>query len=438
VVILGAAGRDFHDFNVVFRDDPEVRVVAFTAAQIPDIAGRTYPAELAGVRYPMGIPIRGEAELEEIVRAERVDEVVFSYSDVSHEEVMHRASRVLAAGASFRLLGPRETMLTSTKPVVSVCAVRTGSGKSPVARRVAAFLRTRSRVPVVVRHPMPYGNLSRQAVQRFGSLEDLDRERCTVEEREEYEPHIAAGNVVFAGVDYARVLELAEREADVIVWDGGNNDYSFFRPDLEIVLLDPHRAGDELRYHPGETNLRRADIVLVTKVETATPAGVDRVRENVQRINSSATLVECDLAIRVDRPELLAGARTLVIEDGPTTTHGGMGYGAGLVAAQRHGAREIVDPRPFARGSLRETFEQHPHVTRVLPAMGYSEGQLGELAATIARADCDVVVLATPSRIERLIELDKPCVRVTYELADRGEPTLDAALEAHITRLRGG
>jgi predicted GTPase len=436
VLILGAAGRDFHDFNVVFRSDPEVEVVAFTAAQIPNIAGRSYPPELAGELYPQGVPIWPESELERLVAEHGIDEVVFSYSDVSHEDVMHHASRVLGSGAGFRLLAPRATMLRSKKPVVSVCAVRTGAGKSPATRRIAELLCSLGTTVAIVRHPMPYGDLSKQVVQRFASRQDIDRAECTLEEREEYEPHVDAGHVVFAGVDYARVLAAAEAEAEVIVWDGGNNDYPFFVPDLEVVLVDPHRAGDETRYHPGETNLRRAHVVLINKIDTALGRDVEAVRRSVRALNPRATVIETDLEITMDRPELLRDARALVIEDGPTTTHGGMSYGAGTIAARRAGARELVDPRPFARGSLRETFRSFPHLTHVLPAMGYGREQLAELRATIAAVDCDVVVIATPIDLGRVLELEQPSVRVRYRLVERGEPALERVLRPVLERIQ--
>lgn len=428
VLILGAAGRDFHDFNLVYRDDPGSEVVAFTATQIPNIDGRCYPPSLAGPLYPEGIPIASEAELEGLIDAHGIDEVVFSYSDVPHATVMHLAARAQARGASFRLLGPRRTLLRSNRPVISVCAVRTGVGKSPTTRHVAAILRSRGRKVAVVRHPMPYGDLAAQAVQRFAVLEDLARHHCTIEEMEEYEPHLRQGHVVFAGVDYQRILLAAEAEADVIVWDGGNNDLPFYQSDLEIVLVDPHRPGDESRFWPGETNLRRADVIVLSKVGTADPAMVTQVRAAARAANPRATLVEADLAIEVDRPELLAGARALVIEDGPTTTHGGMPYGAGLVAARRHGATP-VDPRPYAVGTLADTFARHPHLEAVLPAMGYGEHQVRELEATIGACDADVVVIATPVDLRRLLSIRQPTVRVSYTFADRGAPTLAEQLD---------
>lgn len=428
IVILGAAGRDFHNFNVAFRDRPEDRVVAFTATQIPDIAGRRYPSELAGDLYPSGIPIVAEDRLEALIREDAVNEVVFAYSDVSHEAVMHLASRALAAGADFRLLGAASTMLRSSVPVVSVCAVRTGCGKSQTTRRVVGILQERGLRVVAVRHPMPYGDLVRQRVQRFATMEDLDRHDCTIEEREEYEPHIERGTVVYAGVDYGAILGEAEREADVILWDGGNNDLPFFAPDLEIVVADPHRAGHETRYHPGETNLRRADVVVVNKVSNAPPEGLREVRENIGRLNPSAIVVEADSPVSVNEPAAVRGRRVLVIEDGPTLTHGDMTYGAGVVAAREHGAAEIVDPRPHAVGSIAETFRKYPRTGAVLPAMGYGAEQIRDLEATIRATDCDLVVIGTPIDLRRLIRFDRPAVRVTYDLAERGKPDLTDAL----------
>ncbi|MCX7892238.1 MAG: hypothetical protein N2544_07735 [Burkholderiales bacterium] len=432
VVILGAAGRDFHDFNVVFRDDPHCEVVAFTAAQIPGIAGRVYPAALAGPLYPEGIPIVPESDLAALVRRRRVEEVVLAYSDLAHEDVMHRGSVALAAGADFRLLAPRATMLRAARPVVSICAVRTGAGKSPAARHVANVLTRRGLRVAVVRHPMPYGDLAEQAVQRFAALADLDRARCTIEEREEYEPHLAAGRVVYAGVDYAAVLHLAEREADVILWEGGNNDTPFFAPDLEIVLADPHRPGHERLYHPGETNLLRAHVVVIAKCDTADPRDVAAVRASVRAANPAATLVESALPPVADRPDLVRGQRVLVVEDGPTLTHGGMAYGAGTLVAKSLAAAALVDPRPFAVGSIAATLAANPHIGPVLPAMGYDEAQVAELAETIGRAACDTVVVATPVNLARLVAIDRPVCRVTYEYADRGEPTLGAVVLARL------
>ncbi len=431
VVILGAGGRDFHDFNVYFRDRPEYAVIAFTAAQIPAIEGRVYPPSLAGPRYPDGISIVAEEELDGLLRRERVDQVVFAYSDVSHEQVMHLASIALAAGAGFRLLGPTETMLRARVPVVAICAVRTGSGKSQTARLVAGLFRDLGRQVVVIRHPMAYGDLALQAVQRFAAFEDLDRDGVTVEEREEYEPHLARGSVVYAGVDYAAVLHDAEREADVIVWDGGNNDFPFIRPDLHIVVADPHRPGHELRYHPGEANLRMADVVVINKVDTARPEDVETVRRNVTRVNPRATVVEAASPITADQPEALRGRRAIVVEDGPTVTHGGMAYGAGFIAAQRLGAT-VIDPRPFAVGSIRDTFVAYPHLDHVLPAMGYGAHQLHELEETLRGADADVIVIGTPVDLRHVLRLNKPAVRVTYELEDRSSPGLGDLIRAWI------
>ena len=427
-MILGAAGRDFHDFNVVFRADPSVEVVAFTATQIPNIAGRVYPPVLAGPNYPDGIPIVAEADLERIIAGRDVDDVVFSYSDVSHATVMHLVARAQAAGAGFRFLAPNRTMLASQRPVISVCAVRTGVGKSPTTRHVARLLAERGRSVAIVRHPMPYGDLVAQAVQRFATLDDLTRHACTIEEMEEYEPHIRAGHVVFAGVDYEKILRAAEGEADIVLWDGGNNDLPFYAPDLEIVLVDPHRAGHETRYYPGESNLRRADVVVVSKVATAEPARVAELEASVREICPTARLIEGDLAIEVDHPELLRGARALIVEDGPTTTHGGMSTGAGWVAVRDHGGTP-VDPRPVAVGSIADTFARHPHLDAVLPAMGYGDAQIRDLERTIAAADADVVVIATPVDLRRLLTIRQPTVRVGYAYADRGTPTLGDVLD---------
>ncbi len=424
VVILGAAGRDFHNFNVYFRDNPDYEVVAFTATQIPDIEGRRYPPELAGERYPNGIRIESESDLARIIRDEKVDVAVFSYSDVSHEHVMHVGSLAMAAGASFLLLGARQTMLDSKVPVVAVCAARTGSGKSQTSRRVAGVLRAQGKRVVVVRHPMPYGDLTKQMVQRFESFEDLDKHEVTIEEREEYEPHLNAGSVVYAGVDYERILRQAEQEADVIIWDGGNNDMPFFRPDVFIVVVDPHRADHAMRYHPGETNVRMADAIVINKVGTAGLPEVERTREITVALNPDATIIEAASPIFVDEPTYVRGKRVLVIEDGPTLTHGEMAYGAGWVAARRFGAAEIIDPRPYAVGSIRDTFEQYPTTGAVLPAMGYGDEQTRELAETINAVPADLVVIATPIDLRHLITFEKPTVRVRYELQEIGSPTL--------------
>ena len=424
IVIMGAAGRDFHNFNVTFRDDPATEVVAFTAAQIPGIAGRCYPAELAGSRYPDGIPVLLETQLADLVTRERIDQVVFAYSDVTHLHVMHQASIALAAGADFTLLGPDRTMLRSRLPVVAVCAVRTGVGKSQTTRYLSRLLKRQGLSVAVVRHPMPYGDLARQAVQRFETLDDLDRAQCTVEEREEYEPHIAIGNVVHTGVDYGRILERIEGESDIILWDGGNNDFAFYRPDLNIVLVDPMRAGHETNYHPGEAVLRMADVVVVAKTNSASAAGVTAVTESARQLAPRATIVRGASKVVLDDPAKVRGKRVLVIEDGPTITHGGMAYGAGFVAAQEAGATDIVDPRPAARGRIAEVFAEYPHIGNVVPAMGYSERELADLRATIEAAAVDVAVAGTPCDLSRLIETRTPIVRARYEFEDVDAPYL--------------
>jgi predicted GTPase len=434
VIILGAAGRDFHNFNVCFRNNPDEQVVAFTAAQIPDIADRRYPAELAGPLYPGGIPIVPEDQLETLIAEEDINIVVFSYSDVSHNQVMDLASRAIAAGADFMLLGAERTMLQAKVPVISVCAVRTGSGKSPVSRRIVQILREFGERVVVVRHPMPYGDLSRQRVQRFATFADLDRHHCTIEEREEYEPHLRAGTVVYAGIDYEAILREAEKEADFIVWDGGNNDTPFFRPDLEIVVADPHRAGHELLYYPGEVNLLRADIVLINKVDTALPGGVETVRRNVRERNPRARIIEAACLVSAEPPDRIHGARVLVVEDGPTLTHGEMAYGAGVIAARQEGAAELVDPRPYAVGSLREVFGRFPHIGNLLPAMGYSEHQLREMEETIQRTPCDLVIVATPIDLGRIIRISKPTVRVSYDIEERSELNLAGVLSEFVAQ----
>jgi predicted GTPase len=434
IVILGAAGRDFHNFNVVYRDDPRVEVVAFTQAQIPRLTDRRYPASLAGPRYPDGIPIEDEADLEAICRRERVDRVVFAYSDVSHAAVMHLASRALAAGADFALLGPRRTMLRARVPVIAISAIRTGCGKSQVSRWLGRWLHARGHRVAVLRHPMPYGDLERQRVQRFARRDDLDAARCTAEEREEYEPHLAAGNVVFAGVDYAAIVEAAEREADIIVWDGGNNDFPFLRPRLHIVMADALRPGQADGYHPGEAVLRMADVVVVNKVDAASAAAVQTVIDEVRAINGLATIVRAASPVRLDDPDAVRGRRVLVVEDGPTLTHGGMAYGAGFVAATTAGADVIVDPRASATPSVRAIFARYPHIGSVLPAVGYDGAQLEALRETIDRAGADVVVAATPLDLAALIELRTPVVRARYELADAGSPTLASVVEAFLAR----
>jgi predicted GTPase len=424
VLILGAAGRDFHNFNVVFRDNLDYHVVAFTAAQIPDIAGRRYPRELAGRLYPEGIPIYEEKDLEKIISEEHVDTVVFSYSDISYATLMHLASRVIAAGADFWLLGTEHTLLKSLVPVVSICATRTGCGKSPVSRLVAATLREQGHRPVVIRHPMPYGDLAAQAVQRFAALRDLDLQQCTIEEREEYEPHIQLGTVVYAGVDYEKILRQAETEADVILWDGGNNDTPFYASDLEIVVVDPHRAGHEMAYFPGEVNLRRADVVVINKVDTAALHDIETVRQNIKLANPKAAVIEMACRVSVPSRELIKGKRVLVVEDGPTLTHGEMPYGAGVVAARQCGAAELVDPRPFAVGSIRGTYERYGHLTSLLPAMGYNAMQRHELEETIRLTPCDLVVIATPIDLAGVIKIEKPALRVTYEVEELTKPGL--------------
>lgn len=424
IIILGAAGRDFHNFNVCFRGDPQQRVIAFTAAQIPDVAGRRYPPELAGSGYPEGIPIIAEDQLEKCIREKQVNLVVFSYSDVSHTHVMDLASRAVALGADFLLLGAERTMLKTSLPVISVCAVRTGSGKSPVVRGLARSWKELGRRPVIIRHPMPYGDLVRQRVQRFAVLEDLERERCTIEEREEYEPHIAQGNVVYAGVDYESILDAAQREGDCLIWDGGNNDTPFVRPNLEIVVADPHRAGHELLYYPGEVNLLRAGVIVIGKIDTAPPGAVETIRRHIRQRNPQAQVIETEFPVRVDHPEKIAGARVLVIEDGPTLTHGEMAYGAGVIAARRSGSAQIVDPRPFAVGSLREIFRRYTHLGPVLPAMGYSAAQLADLEATIAGTPCDLVLVATPVDLARIVRIAQPSMRVSYEMGEAGSAAL--------------
>lgn len=415
VLIMGAAGRDFHNFNVFFRQNPAYEVVAFTATQIPFIDDRLYPASLAGPRYPNGIPIADEEELTRLIRELRVDDVVFAYSDVSHQHVMHKASEALAAGANFVLLGPNETMLEATVPVVAVCAVRTGSGKSQTTRAIARTLREAGKRVVAVRHPMPYGDLEAQRVQRFATLEDLDRSRTTIEEREEYEPHIGSGTVIYAGVDYGEILERAQAECDVLIWDGGNNDLPFYRPDVHVVVADPLRAGHETAYHPGEANLRMADVIVINKMDSASIEQVNALLETIRRVNPRASIVKANSRVTVDDPDAIRGRRVLVVEDGPTLTHGEMKFGAGVVAARMHGAAEIVDPRPWAIGTIDETFRRYD-VGPVLPAMGYSEVQLEEMAKIIDAVDADVVVVGTPIDLRRVIEIRKPAVRVRYEL----------------------
>jgi len=429
-LIMGAAGRDFHNFNVFFRDNPDYEVVAFTATQIPNIEGRQYPAELAGSRYPQGVPIYPESDLVQLIREKEIDQVVFAYSDVPHTYVMHKASAVLAAGADFRLMGTKTTQLKSNKPVVAVCAVRTGSGKSQTTRRVSLILREMGFKVAAIRHPMPYGDLAKQAVQRFADYADLDEQDCTIEEREEYEPHLDNGVIVYAGVDYERILRQAEEEVDIVLWDGGNNDLPFYVPDLHIVVADPHRPGHEMNYHPGEANARAADVFVINKVDTASAENVITVRENLRGLNPDATVIEAASPLFVDDPAAIRGKRVLVIEDGPTLTHGEMAYGAAWIAARRFGAAEIVDPRPYAVGSIRSTYQKYPTTGDVLPAMGYGDEMIAELEHTIKNADADMVLIGTPIDLTRLFKIDKPSQRVRYELQEIGQPTLTDVLKA--------
>jgi predicted GTPase len=432
VLILGAAGRDFHDFNVYWKNRAGTRVVAFTATQIPDIQGRTYPAVLAGTDYPAGIPIHDQGDLERLIREQRVTHAALAYSDLSYDTVMHLAAQVNAAGAAFVILGPAQTMLESRRPVVAVCAVRTGCGKSQTSRRVSRILKELGKKVAVVRHPMPYGDLTRQVCQRFSEVADLRRHECTIEECEEYEPHINAGNVVFAGIDYAEILRQAEAEADVILWDGGNNDTPFFKPALHIVVTDPHRQGHETRYYPGETNLRLADVVIINKADTASAAALAAVERSAGQVNPRALIVKADSPVSVDDERAIAGKRVLVVEDGPTLTHGEMSFGAAHVAARRYGAAEIVDPRPHANGSIREVFRKYTQLSDVLPAMGYGSRQIAELEATINAVPCDVVLIGTPIDLGRLLHINKPAVRVRYELREHDPALLPAAIAAAI------
>ncbi len=431
-LIMGAAGRDFHNFNVFFRDNKDYEVVAFTATQIPNIDGRRYPPELAGKLYPNGINIYPESDLVKLIKDMKVDQVVFAYSDVPHEFVMHKASTVLAAGADFRLMGTRDTQIKSTKPVVSVCAVRTGSGKSQTTRRVSLILRDLGYKVAAIRHPMPYGDLVKQKVQRFASYADLDKHECTIEEREEYEPHIDNGIIVYAGVDYEAILRQAEQEVDIILWDGGNNDFPFYVSDLQIVVADPHRPGHERSYHPGETNVRAADVFVINKVDTANTEAVMKVRESLHELNPNAVVIEAASPLFVDDPEAIRGKRVLVIEDGPTLTHGEMAYGAGWVAARRFGAAEIVDPRPYAVGSILATYKKYPNTGPILPAMGYGDEMTRDLEKTIDNADVDLVISATPIDITRVLKVKKPMQRVRYELQEIGKPTLEDHFEEEI------
>ncbi len=429
VIIMGAAGRDFHNFNTVFRDNPDYEVVAFTATQIPDIEGRVYPPELAGKLYPAGIPIEPEAELEQLIKERNVDIVVFAYSDVSNQYVMERSAIANAAGADFMLLGTRDTMITPKKPLISITAVRTGSGKSQTTRRVSDILKAKGKKLAVIRHPMPYGNLVEQEVQRYETYADLDRYKCTIEEREEYEPHIDRGTIVYAGVDYEKILRQAEAEADIVIWDGGNNDFSFYKPDLSIVVVDPLRAGHELIYYPSGVNLRLADIVVINKVDTASFDDIQFVRNNVVSVNPRARIIEAASPIMVDDPSVIRDKRVLVIEDGPTLTHGGMQYGAGTIAAKWFGAAEIIDPRPYTVASITATYQKYPKIGRLLPAMGYGDKQIADLQETVNRAECDAVVIGTPIDLTRLIKFKVPTTRVRYELQEIGAPTLDDLLK---------
>jgi predicted GTPase len=432
VIIMGAAGRDFHNFNVYFRENPRYRVVAFTAAQIPAIENRLYPPELAGSLYGEGIPIYPESQLPLLIREHKVDLVALSYSDIPHLEVMHKASMVMAEGADFILIGATYTMLRSKKPVIAVCAVRTGCGKSQTTRKVCEILRKRQKRVVAVRHPMPYGDLRTQVVQRFSSYEDFEKQHCTIEEREEYEPLVDLGIIVYAGVDYAKILEAAEAEADIIVWDGGNNDTPFYFPDAHIVLFDPHRPGHELLYYPGETNMLMADIAIINKVDTAPGRNIEKVRSNIRTHAPKATVVMAESPVLVTEPERIRGNRVLVVEDGPTLTHGEMAFGAGVIAARAYGAKELVDPRPFSTGTIKEAYRQYPHIGPVLPAMGYSKAQISDLEHTINHADCDLVLFATPIHLTRIVSINKPTLRVRYEYRDHGEPCLEEILVGHL------
>ena len=428
VIIMGAAGRDFHNFNVCFRDNPAFEVVAFTAAQIPNIAGRQYPPLLAGKLYPRGIPIEPEHKLVPLIKDYRADEVVFSYSDVSHEYVMHKACLVNAAGAQFSLLGTQQTVVKGGKPVVAVCAVRTGCGKSPASRRVCEIVKEMGKRAVIIRHPMPYGDLAKQRLQRFSSYHDLKKHDCTIEEIEEYEPHLEQGTVVYAGVDYVAILSEAEREADVIVWDGGNNDTPFYQPDVFITLVDPHRPGHEITYFPGETNLLLADVVILGKEDSASPENIALVKKHVRQLNEKAVIVDATLPVTAERPELIQGKRALIIEDGPTLTHGGMAFGAGMLAAEKFGAKEIIDPRPYAVGSIAETYKHFPHIGKILPAMGYGLSQVEDLRETIQRTPCDVVIIGTPIDLRKIIPLEKPSTRIRYSLRETSAPSLKELL----------
>lgn len=432
VIIMGAAGRDFHNFNVYFRNNSNYEVVAFTATQIPDIAGRKYPAELSGPLYPEGIPIYSEEELPDLIKTKQIDQVILAYSDLPYQYVMNKASIVLAGGADFRLMGPKSTMLKSNLPVVSICAVRTGCGKSQTTRKVTDILKKKGYKIAVIRHPMPYGDLREQIWQRYENYADLDRYNCTIEEREEYEPHLDRGNILYAGVDYQEILKRAEKDVDIIVWDGGNNDLPFYKPDLHIVVTDPHRAGHEMTYYPGEANLRMADVVVMNKIDTADLDKINQLRENIHQLAPEAILIEAASPLTVDHPELIRGKRVLVVEDGPTLTHGEMKFGAGIVAAQKYGAKEIIDPRPYAIGTIKDTYTKYPGIGTLLPAMGYGKKQIQELEDTINAVDCDVVIIGTPIDLSRIIKINKKSIRVKYELQEIGRPDLEEVLNQKI------
>ncbi len=436
VLIMGAAGRDFHNFNMIFRDNPQYQVVAFTATQIPNIHGRKYPDRLAGKLYPKGIPILSEDDLVKLIKRFKIDEVIFSYSDVSYQYVMQKGAMVLAAGADFKLLGKQKTTLKSKRPVIAVCAARTGSGKSQTTRKVCQILKSAGIDPVVIRHPMPYGDLTKQICQRFASLSDMDKHHCTIEEREEYEPHIQQGTVVYAGVDYGVILKQAEKEAEVIVWDGGNNDIPFYLPDLHITVVDPHRPGDELCYFPGRTNLLLADVILINKVDSADYQDIEQVRFNVRETNPEAILIEAASPIFVDHPQRIRGKIVLVVEDGPTLTHGGMTYGAGVIAAEKFGAKGIIDPRPWVKGEIKRAFEAYPEIGALLPALGYGEKQIKDLQKTINAIPCDSVIIGTPIDLTRLLKINKPSVRVRYELDEIGKPDLEEVIEKFLKKKR--
>ncbi|MDR0778622.1 MAG: cyclic 2,3-diphosphoglycerate synthase [Methanomassiliicoccaceae archaeon] len=439
IIIIGAAGRDFHNFNTFYRDNPLYKVVAFTAAQIPDIAGRKYPASLAGTLYPDGIPIYAQDELKDLIKKFDVDECVFSYSDVPYARVMGLGAEVNAAGADFSMLGHKYTAIKSTKPVIAVGAIRTGCGKSQTSRRIIEILMKKGLKVIAVRHPMPYGDLVAQKVQRFATIDDLAKHKCTIEEMEEYEPHVARGNVIYAGVDYEAILRAVEKDpdgCDIVLWDGGNNDFSFYQPDLMITVVDPHRPGHELSYYPGEVTLRMADVVVINKIDSADFDNIQTVRRNIEKVNPKATVVDAASTLSVTNPELIKGKRVLVIEDGPTLTHGEMKIGAGVVAAMRFGAGELVDPRPFAVGKLADTYRTYPGIGKVLPAMGYGAQQIKDLAATIDKVDCDVVVIATPIDLQRIVKIKKPCARVEYELQEIGRPNLEDVLNDFVKKIK--